>query len=57
MGTVDPLGNQRWLARSQRTVQRSILTSLIMSEATVPNSRAAILERRAAGVMTWSGPS
>ena len=27
-----------------------------MSEATVPNSRAAILERRAAGVLTWSGP-
>lgn len=28
-----------------------------MSEAAAPNSRAAILERRAAGVLTWSGPA
>jgi uncharacterized protein len=27
-----------------------------MSEAAIPNSRAAIFERRAAGVLTWSGP-
>lgn len=28
-----------------------------MSDATVPNSRVAILERRAAGALTWSGPA
>ena len=28
-----------------------------MSEATAPNSRAAIFERRAAGVLTWRGPA
>src|SRR5262245_8893409 len=29
---------------------------MIVSEATMRNSRAALLERRAAGVLTWSGP-
>ncbi|MES0030757.1 CPBP family glutamic-type intramembrane protease [Mesorhizobium sp. M0040] len=28
-----------------------------MSEAIIPNSRAAILERRSAGALTWSGPA
>ena len=42
---------------SQAALGKPILTFVIMSEATAPNSRAAIFERRAAGVLTWSGPA
>jgi hypothetical protein len=31
-------------------------TSPIMSEASAPNGRAALAERRAAGLLSWPGP-
>jgi membrane protease YdiL (CAAX protease family) len=52
MSAVSRLRNRTWLNSFHLAP-----TSSIMPHATPPNSRAALLERRAAGRLAWSGPA